>query len=95
MEFKKYEKQAADGKPMPNDLGLVDACMYEALRYLYASHRLTSGKNTCGRSSGQRLRPTKKIRPKKTPTHYLRHFGSENPGRGKMKIANRNLGLEV
>ena len=40
MEFRKYEKQAAEGKPMPNDLGLVDACMYEALRYLYAAHRL-------------------------------------------------------
>ena len=40
MEFRKYEKQAAEGKPMPNDLGLVDACMYEALRYLYAAHRI-------------------------------------------------------
>ena len=40
MKFTKYERQAAEGKPLPNDLGLVDACMYEALRYLYASHRI-------------------------------------------------------
>ena len=40
MKFTKYERQAAEGKPLPNDLGLVDACMYEALRYLYAAHRI-------------------------------------------------------
>ena len=40
MKFTKYERQAAEGKPLPNDLGLVDACMYEALRDLYASHRI-------------------------------------------------------
>ena len=40
MKFTKYERQAAEGKPLLNDLGLVDACMYEALRYLYASHRI-------------------------------------------------------
>lgn len=40
MKFTNYEKQAAEGKPLPNNLDIVDACMYEALRYLYASHRL-------------------------------------------------------
>ena len=38
MEFS-FERQAMDGKPLPQELDIADGCLYIALKNLYAMYR--------------------------------------------------------